>query len=128
MVLVALVSRRAFVGAKRWGVRCGTSGSSQRDRLRVEGSLARWLRRGRPNCQGVFDGAKRERVRRGWMLVAGCAFVVAVAECWLNCHGASRRSPEPPLRSTGGGGDCGGRARGRGRRGCALASGRAVIW
>ena len=59
MVLLALVSRRASVVAKRWDVRCATSGSSQRDRLRVEGSLARWLRRGRSNRQGVFDGAKR---------------------------------------------------------------------
>ena len=64
VVLLALVSRRAFVVAKRWGVRRATSGSSQRDRLRVEGSLARWLLRGRPNWQGVFDGAKRERVGR----------------------------------------------------------------
>jgi hypothetical protein len=64
VVLLALVSRRALVVAKRCGVRRATSGSSQRDRLRVEGSLARWLLRGRPNCQGVFDGAKRERVGR----------------------------------------------------------------
>ena len=64
MVLLALDSWRAFVVAKRWGVRHATSGSSQRDRLRVEVSLARWLLRGRPNCQGVFEGAKRERVGR----------------------------------------------------------------
>jgi hypothetical protein len=64
VVLLALVSRRAFVVAKRCGVRRATSGSSQRDRLRVEVSLARWLLRGRPNCQGVFGGAKRERVGR----------------------------------------------------------------
>ena len=74
MVLLALVSRRAFVVAKRRGAGCGTSGSSQRDRLGVEGSLARWLRRGRPCCEGVFDGAKRERVGRGGMLVSGCVF------------------------------------------------------
>ena len=64
MVLLALDSWRAFVVAKRWGVGRGASGSRQRDRLRVEGSLARWLLRGRPNWQGVFDGAKRERVGR----------------------------------------------------------------
>ena len=32
VVLLALVLVLAFVVAKRWGVRCGTSGSSQRDR------------------------------------------------------------------------------------------------
>ena len=57
MVLLALGSRRAYAVAKRWGVRRGASGSRQRDRLRVEGSLARWLRRGRPNCGGVFQVA-----------------------------------------------------------------------
>ena len=51
-------SRLAFVVAKRWGVRCGASGS-QRDRLRVEGSLARWLRRGRSNCEGVSRSRQR---------------------------------------------------------------------
>jgi hypothetical protein len=32
VVLLVLVSRRAFVVAKRWGIRTGTSGSSRRDR------------------------------------------------------------------------------------------------
>ena len=32
VVLLALVSWHAFVVAKRWGIRTGTSGSSQRDR------------------------------------------------------------------------------------------------
>ena len=42
VVLPALVSLLAFVVAKRWGVGCGTSGSSQRDRpgLRGPGALA----------------------------------------------------------------------------------------
>jgi len=62
-VLRALVSGRGFVVAKRWDVRCGTSGSSERDRPGLKGGLARWLRRGRPNRQGVFDGAKREHGR-----------------------------------------------------------------
>jgi hypothetical protein len=39
---------------------------------------------GRSNLQGVFDDAKRERVRRGAMLVSGCAGVVAPAGSWPN--------------------------------------------
>ena len=38
MVLLALVSWCAFVVAKRWGVLCGTSGSSQRDRPGLRGA------------------------------------------------------------------------------------------
>jgi hypothetical protein len=38
VVLRALASRRAFVIAKRCGVRCGRSGSSQRDRLGLRGA------------------------------------------------------------------------------------------
>ena len=145
MVLPALVSRRALDNAKRWGVRCGMSGSSQRDRLGVEGSLARWLRRGRPCCEGVFDGAKRERVGRGGMLVSGCAFDGAKRERVGGAEAAGLREAygiarsgglvelpqteaagprNPRCASTGGGGDCGGRARVRVGRGCARVSGR----
>ena len=38
VVLLALVSRCAFVVAKRWDVRCGASGSSQRDRPGLKGA------------------------------------------------------------------------------------------
>jgi hypothetical protein len=38
VVLWALVSLLAFVVAKRWRVRCGTSGSSQRDRPGLRGA------------------------------------------------------------------------------------------
>ena len=38
VVLLALVSVLAFVVAKRWTVRCGTSGSSQRDRPGLRGA------------------------------------------------------------------------------------------
>ena len=101
VVLLALDSRRAFVVAKRCGVRRATSGSSQRDRLRVEGSLARWLLRGRPNWQRVFDGAKRERVRRGAMLVSGCAFVVAKRERVGRPEAVGLREAYPIARSGG---------------------------
>jgi hypothetical protein len=93
VVVLALVSRRAFVVAKRWDVRRAASGSSRRDRLRVEGSLARWLRRGRPNCQGVFDGAKRGALEGQRRL--GCARRVELREAvgWLD---VPRHKPQIP--------------------------------
>ena len=61
----------------------------------------------------------------------GCARRIELREAvgWLNCH---RRKPQVPgtprCASIGGGGDCGGRAPVRVRRGCARVSGRAPDW
>src|ERR1017187_7369402 len=108
VVLLALVSRRALVVAKRCGVRRATSGSSQRDRLRVEGSLARWLLRGRPNCQGVFDGAKRERVGRPEAVGLREAYRIARSGGLVRCSQTRAAGPRNPrCASIGGGGDCG---------------------
>ena len=123
VALLALDSRRAFVVAKRWGVRRATSGSSQRDRLRVEGGLARWLLRGRPNCQGVFDCAKRERV--GGPAVVGLreAYRIARSGGLVELPQTQAAGPRNPrCASIGGGGDCGGRAPVRVRCGCGRAS------
>ena len=89
MVLLALVSWLAFVVAKRWDVRPGTSGSSQRDR-RQPGALAAprtselWLRVRRR------EAGARSNVNAGWdrdgvveLAPAGCWFLI-VSRCLLH--------------------------------------------
>jgi hypothetical protein len=53
------------------------------------GGLARWLRRGRPNRRGVFEGAKRGRVR--WSPGLGLVRRVRGRGDGLHCAGEERR-------------------------------------
>ena len=80
-VLRALVSLLAFVVAKRWRVRCGTSESSQRDRPGVRGA---W----RAGCAADVRIVRAYRGRASGVLVESLI--------------VSRRPRHPPLRSTGG--------------------------
>ena len=68
MVLVALVSRLVFVVAKRWDVRCGTSGSSQRDR---------------PGLRGAWRAGCAADVRIGKACSTARSGSAVERQCWL---------------------------------------------
>ena len=60
--------------------------------------MARWLRRGRSNCGGVFDGAKRRRGRRPGLVGIVRAYRGRASGVLIEALDVSRRAPEPPLR------------------------------
>ena len=68
----ARIRRREAVGRSNWDER-----SRQRDRREGGGATGALTARGRSTWLRRIDGAKRERVGRGEMLVSGLAFVVA---------------------------------------------------
>ena len=67
-MLPALVSWLAFVVAKRWGVRCGMSGSSQRDR---------------PGLKGAWRAGCSADVRIGKACSTARSGSAAERQCWL---------------------------------------------
>jgi len=93
---------RWFRDARSWSRSGGAFDVERAEAASVTGvSLARWLRRGRWNRQGVFDGAERKRGRTPMLVRIAMAYPSRASVVLVELLIASRCLLHCPLRSTG---------------------------